>query len=86
MYYLFEVFTFDNLLDAYIALWSLFYDDFVNCHYDTAVQVFIDHCTVTEDACDLVHILENLKDNVFNFITVLMTIADLSEQTYLDTV
>jgi len=67
-------------------MWSLFYDDYVDCHYEAAIQVFVDHCTVTDDACDLKHIFENLKNNIFNFITVLTTIADLSEQTYLDNI
>ena len=84
VYYVTQNLTFSNMLDAYIALWSLFYDDYVDCHYEAAIQVFTDHCTLKKDACTTFQILENLKENVFHLITVLMTIGDISEQTYLD--
>ena len=84
VYYVTENFTFQNALDAYIALWSLFYDDYVDCHYEEAISVFTDHCTANADSCTTKEIIHNLQKNVFHLITVLMTIGDISERTYFD--
>ena len=84
VYYVFEVFTFQNLLDSYIALWSLFYDDYVDCHYEAAISVFVNHCNANQDACTTKEIIGNLKKNVFHITTVLMTVGDIGERTYID--
>ena len=59
---------------------NLFYDDYVDCHYEDAILVFVNHCRSEPGACNVTSIIDNLKENIFHFVTVFMNIADISEQ------
>ena len=58
---------------------NLFYDDYVVCHYEDALSVFVHHCKKTEDACRIDAILKNLEANVFQLISVATSIGDAFE-------
>ena len=43
--------TIENYYDTGITLVNLFFDDYVVCHYEDALSVFVDHCKKNETVC-----------------------------------
>ena len=68
----------EEFLDAIIALTNLFYDDYVDCHYDRAVRMFVKHCKKNEDLCRSEALVKNLSLNVFSIVQIGTSIADVS--------
>ena len=58
---------------------NLFYDDYVVCHYEDALSIFISHCKKNETVCRFDSLLENLEANVFRIISVATSIGDVFE-------
>ena len=77
IYWAYKETTFDNLFDACITLLNLFYDDYVVCHYQDAVQKFVHHCKVSEGACNLDHIFKNLAQSIFSILAIGSSVGDV---------
>ena len=71
--------TFENFFDSGITMINLFYDDYVVCHYEDALSVFVNQCKKTEDSCRLDAVLMNLEANVFQLVSVATSIGDVFE-------
>ena len=71
--------AFENWFDSGITMINLFYDDYVVCHYEDALSVFIDHCKKDELSCRIDAVLKNLEANVFQLISVATSIGDVFE-------
>ena len=71
--------SFENFFDSGITLINLFYDDYVVCHYDDALTIFVSHCKKNETVCRVDSLLENLEANVFRIISVATSIGDIFE-------
>ena len=71
--------NFENFFDSAITLINLFYDDYVVCHYEDAISVFISHCKKNEEICRFDSLLENLEANIFRIISVATSIGDVFE-------
>mmetsp|Transcript_7066 Transcript_7066/g.11900 ORF Transcript_7066/g.11900 Transcript_7066/m.11900 type:complete len:193 (+) Transcript_7066:31-609(+) len=76
LYWLFVDFTFENLFDASISLINLFYDDYVVCHYDKALSLFLEHCRKEPEMCEPKHLSEQWEPNVFRIISITTSLGD----------
>ena len=76
---MFYRFSAEALLDGWIALLNLFYDDYVDCHYVEAVRIFEDHCDETKEKCDIQQVLRNVEANVFIIVSTLSSFGDVVE-------
>ena len=68
-----------DFYDAVIAVVNLFYDTVVDCNYEGAITVFINHCKNRPEMCEGSKIKENLEENVFTFIEICTDMADVFE-------
>ena len=88
------------MLDAIIAAFNLFYDDYESCHYLDVISTVINHCEAKsrtiqnkdgEDEevspCGFGEILKNVEENVFTIVEVGTSVGDVfgnNEVTELD--
>ena len=75
VYWAFYTLNPSDFLDAIIAMFNLFYDDYVDCQYEEAALVFVKHCNLYPEKCAPQEIQENLLDNVFTIIEIATSVA-----------